>query len=788
MNFKKADWPTFSEYTETQFSKLQIPTDIYKAEKCFRRIINQASKKCIPHGRIKEIIPEIPAEAVTKMKERDEIRKISPTSLQIGELNIEIDTAIKDYKRSKWREKVESIGRKTDSGKLFKLIKGLNGQPAPKDNQGIRFKGKIISVASKIADGFNKQFSSVKRHTSSKETRKITKASKKNSLSGVVKFTDSQTKDAIKKAKASKAIGPDGISNLHLKHLGPAGISYLTEIFNLSTAKSQIPQIWKKSIIIPLLKPTKEADESTSYRPVSLLCPAVKILERLVLPTLQEHLEVPDFQHGFRAKHSTVSALDDLNQDISAGFNMKKPAARTVLLQIDMSKAFDMVSHKKLLADLNKSTLPPFIKRWLNCYLHGRQSTVNFRNKTSKSRNVRTGVPQGAVISPILFNFYLSKMPVPPSGIKIIQYADDVSIYASGTDIKLLCSQISYFINHLVNYFEERELEISPEKSTITLFTPDTHEANIHPIVKIKNKIVKLDQNPKILGIYFDKMHFFNHHATKTAAKANKKINILKALAGTTWGQDQETLLITYKSIGRSVLEYGSPIWSPAISDTSWDKLQRVQNKALKVATGTYHNASFQHIHRETKVLPLKEHGRMISEQYLAACHLPGHPGQKHLGRPPSARPLKKTHLNYKNSVSPLFPAQPDENSYKYVKKVIHTRSVESTINSYEPSKVLGRTPPPIHKEELTLSRKTRATLSQLRSGYSKMLNNYNHRLDNNIPDECPDCSLTPHNVEHLFNCQNKPTNLTIESLWHEPRRTSIFLNLELEQDSEEDG
>ena len=288
VNFKKADWPKFSETTESEFSKLQTPTDVYKAEKCFRKIINQASKRCIPQGRIKEIIPEIPAEAVTKMKTRDEIRKDNPSSLQIGELNIEIDTVIREYKRSKWREKVESIGRKTDSGKLYKLIKGLNGQPAPKDNQGIHFKGKILSIASKIADGFNKQFSSVKRHISSKQTRKITKASKKNSLSGVVKFTDEQTKDAIKKAKASKAIGPDGISNLHLKHIGPAGISYLTEIFNLSTAKSQIPQIWKKSIIIPLLKPTKEADQSTSYRPVSLLCPAVKILERLVLPTLQE--------------------------------------------------------------------------------------------------------------------------------------------------------------------------------------------------------------------------------------------------------------------------------------------------------------------------------------------------------------------------------------------------------------------------------------------------------------------------------------------------------------------
>jgi hypothetical protein len=117
---------------------------------------------------------------------------------------------------------------------------------------------------------------------------------------------------------------------------------------------------------------------------------------------------------------------------------------------------------------------------------------------------------------------------------------------------------------------------------------------------------------------------------------------------------------------------------------------------------------------------------------------------------------------------------------------VIHTRSVEATINSYEPSKVLGRTPPPINKEELKLSRKARATLSQLRSGYSKMLNEYNHRIDNSIPNECPECSETPHNVEHLFNCPSRPTNLTMESLWHEPQRTAIFLKLELEQQIEE--
>ena len=73
----------------------------------------------------------------------------------------------------------------------------------------------------------------------------------------------------------------------------------------------------------------------------------------------------------------------------------------------------------------------------------------------------------------------------------------------------------------------------------------------------------------------------------------------------------------------------------PLISDSNWSKLQRVQNSALKVANGTYHNTSWEHVHRESQVLPLREHEQMVTEQYLAACYLPGHPGSKHLDRPP---------------------------------------------------------------------------------------------------------------------------------------------------------
>ena len=510
INFKKANWQEFTEQTESEFSKLNQPTDVYKGEQCFRKIINKISKYTIPKGRIKKIIPEIPSAAMEKINTRDEIRKNTPDSPQINELNREINTLIKKHKQEKWQEEIGNIERKTDPSKLFKLLKRLNGQPTDKRNQGIKFKGKYISSAKQMANHFNQQYSSVVRHTSSKMSRNINRETKKNNLSDTLVITPGQTTDAIKATKASKAIGPDGISNLHLKHLGTNGINYLTSLYNLSLTTSQIPQIWKQSVIIPLLKPKKPPDESKSYRPVSLLSPAAKVLEKLILPELDKELPIPDFQHGFRKKHSTVSALNDLNLDIVSGFNQKKPAHRTVLLQIDMSKAFDMVSHDKLITDLNRTNLHPNIKRWLSCYIHGRQSKVNFRNQTSSFRNIRRGVPQGAVISPILFNFYLTNLPRPPEGIKIIQYADDISIYSTGPSIDNLAKKINVYVNKLVEYLEERELLISEEKSTVTLFTPSTHEANVTPNVLIKGKKIALEKTPRVRGVILDTMHTFS--------------------------------------------------------------------------------------------------------------------------------------------------------------------------------------------------------------------------------------------------------------------------------------
>ena len=305
------------------------------------------------------------------------------------------------------------------------------------------------------------------------------------------------------------------------------------------------------------------------------------------------------------------------------------------------------------------------------------------------------------------------------------------------------------------------------------------------PTIKIKNETIKLEKKPKLLGVTFHTMHTFSEHINTTITKCNSKLNVLKALAGTSWGQDKETMLITYKSICRSILEYATPIWSPQISDTNWYKLQVIQNKALRIATGCYLKASPDHLHQECKILPVREHCEMITKQYLAACHLPGHPGRKHLGRPPAPRNKKQTLITkHRTEIENLItePETFNEEIYKSVLKHIHTQDVNNLLQKYSPNRVLGTPPPQISNEELKLNRKQRTRLSQLRSGFSNILMSYKNICDTKIENKCPKCQNTPHDTIHLFNCPRNPTTLEPIDLWTQPAEVSIFLKLDEEE------
>ena len=205
-------------------------------------------------------------------------------------------------------------------------------------------------------------------------------------------FSESDVTDAIKATKNSSAAGPNGLTPLHLKHLGPLGTRFLTRLFNLSVQNADIPSIWKSAHVLPVLKPNKPADQGKSYRPISLLCPEVKVLERLNLPILRASLSPSPSQHGFRGNHSTITALIPLTSQIIRGFNEKKPALRTGLLCVDLQSAFDVIDHHKLLWKINSTDLNPNLKRWLVAYLRDRRVRCLYQGEASKWRKGKMAV------------------------------------------------------------------------------------------------------------------------------------------------------------------------------------------------------------------------------------------------------------------------------------------------------------------------------------------------------------------------------------------------------------
>ena len=165
--------------------------------------------------------------------------------------------------------------------------------------------------------------------------------------------------------EASKALGPGDLAPIHLQHLGASGLHYLTTVINLSINSTKIPTRWKEECIIPLLKPGKPADQGKSYRPIALLSPVAKLVEKLLLQCLQEHLPLANHQHGFRSGYSTTTALNCVTHKTSTGLNHPKPCERTVLVALDLMSAFNTVSHEVLLGDIYNTNAPNYIKKWL---------------------------------------------------------------------------------------------------------------------------------------------------------------------------------------------------------------------------------------------------------------------------------------------------------------------------------------------------------------------------------------------------------------------------------------
>ena len=253
--------------------------------------------------------------------------------------------------------------------------------------------------------------------------------------------------------------------------------------------------------------------------------------------------------------------------------------------------------------------------------------------------------------------------------------------------------------------------------------------------------------------------------------KNRGKMGLLNSLAGTGWGCQKETLLKVYRTYIEPSINYAAAVWSPNASESSFNNLQRIQNRALRIATGCHSNTEISHLHHETKITMVKDHIELLSSQVLLSSQRISHPSHEVLRQNPGPRRMKQTlatkHSNKINRF--LTNGILDPGDYKKSLDTLHTEAVTNTIAKLSKNPILESNPPPIASSESRLSRKQRSTLAQLRSGQCHLLNDYLVLTGRKQSALCPECLIRRHTVKHIFNCDAAPTTLTIRDLWNNP-------------------
>jgi len=428
-----------------------------------------------------------------------------------------------------------------------------------------------------------------------------------------------ELKAALYKVKTGKAAGPDRITNEMLKHLSHRGYDELLRLLNQSSSEGVCAGAWQLGEIIPLPKPGKDHKLTGSYRPINLLSVIGKLLERILKIRLECFLEsnnkLDPNQAGFRRGRSTVEQVGRLTQSIYDGF---EEGLRTLVVYVDFSKAYDKVWRNMLYAKMGDMDIPGCYTKWVQAMLADRRSYVNWYGSKSKKRRFDNGVPQGSVISPLLWLIYINDLAtsLPAEvqfGIAKSLFADDLALMCKGKSLAECESKMQVALDCLENWAIVNKMEISiredkDSKTVSCFYTKNLKEESnnkVIPNLKLNGIQIYHSITPKFLGVVVDQTLSFKAHTEEKVKKMGKRNNILKALAGKTWGQKGKDLRNVHVTYTEPVAGYALGAWGPFISNSNMESLERKQREAARIITGCCRDTKSEHLLAEANLLPI---------------------------------------------------------------------------------------------------------------------------------------------------------------------------------------
>ena len=303
--------------------------------------------------------------------------------------------------------------------------------------------------------------------------------------------------------KYGKAPGSDNIHPEFVIHQSAKTTAWLCSFFTSCFRRSKLPKTWRRATVVALPKPNKPAQDPKSYRPISLLCLPFKILERLIHSRIDPVVDpqLPREQAGFRRGRSTVDQVTLLTQYIEDSFQNNEKAG---VVFLDLTAAYDTVWHRGLHLKLLR-IIPDRHMVGFNMEMSNWSFVVHTSDRQrSRLRRMKNCVPQGSVLSPMLFNIYLSNPPETTS--RKYGYADDLAILLRHPSWMKMEEGLNKDMTIRIDYLRKWRLQLSIGKTVSAAYHLNNREAKRELDVFVDNTRLVFQQGPKYLGVHLDRM------------------------------------------------------------------------------------------------------------------------------------------------------------------------------------------------------------------------------------------------------------------------------------------
>ncbi len=483
---------------------------------------------------------------------------------------------------------------------------GLNQQQKPARTQKIELKigNEQVNKPLRVADEFNKFFSSVGADQGlgpAKNQPTPPFIPSPTASMALTPVTQEEIARVIRDLSPKKTNDADYISTWLIKQCATHLIKPLEHLINHSFHSGTVPSSLKNAKVTPIFK-KGDPTSTQNYRPISILPAFSKVFEKVFLIRITNYLDrhklLSKNQFGFRNGKSTIDAVMSLVDMIVEAIDNRET---TLSVFLDLSKAFDCVDHATLIHKLECYGIRGVPLMWIKSYLSNRTQFVEISDVRSNGERLSYGVPQGSILSPLLFLIYVNDVGSSVQKGQLVQYADDTTLCFKSQAVQGLERVTFVELNSVIQHFNELNLKTNPAKSSFIQFCLRRTSSDNNPIVMLDDTEVEEVYSTKFLGIHLDRGLTWDCHVDSVCGKLASGIYVLRQLSEYC---PIQVLMTAYYGVIYPHLAYGLALWG-SCSNTHFSRIFILQKKAIRTIAKLQRRESCRPAFKNLKLLTL---------------------------------------------------------------------------------------------------------------------------------------------------------------------------------------